>query len=289
MNIKLILTYDGTGYFGWQKTKTGPSVQESLEKALFQILRTPVSTEAASRTDRGVHARGQVVSFVLEEERDLPLLQYSLNAVLPPDIRILALEEAADSFHPTLDAAGKEYRYSICLGPVFDPIHRQYAWHVHQTLDLEAMQSAAPLFIGTRNFSSFTTEEVEESTRTLFDLKIVFLAENRLEIRLYGDRFLYKMARRIVGTLVEIGKGKLAIDQVTSLFEKPDRSLAGMTAPAHGLFLHEVFYAESDSKIGSGRHECRGCPTQPEPIFESRAEYTAEILHNRLQSSFNLV
>ncbi|MBS0625991.1 MAG: tRNA pseudouridine(38-40) synthase TruA [Verrucomicrobia bacterium] len=242
MNIKLILTYDGTHYFGWQKTKTGPSVQESLEKALFQILRTPVLTEAASRTDRGVHARGQVVSFVLEEERDLSLLQYNLNSVLPSDIRILSLEETADSFHPTLDAVGKEYRYSICLGPVFDPFQRQYAWHVHQPLDLEAMQAAALAFIGTHDFSSFTTEDVEESTRTLFDVKIAVLPENQLEIRLYGDRFLYKMARRIVGTLVEIGQGKIPVGQVGTLFEKPNRSTAGMTAPAHGLFLHQVFY-----------------------------------------------
>lgn len=242
MNIKMIISYDGSAYFGWQKTRTGPSIQETLENALFKILRTKIPVEATSRTDRGVHARGQVVHFILENETDLSRLHYSLNAVLPSDIRVVAIEQAYDTFHPTLDATGKEYRYRICLGPIQNPIHRHHSWHVPQVLDLDAMRISAEIFKGTHDFASFTTEKVEDSIRTLFDLRVQPINGDHLEIHILGDRFLYKMARRIVGTLVAIGKHKLRQQTVAELFKVPNRAMAGMTAPAHGLFLHKVFY-----------------------------------------------
>ena len=248
MNIKIILSYDGTHYFGWQKTKAGPSIQGALEEALFKVVRKPTLVEAASRTDRGVHAKGQSAQFILDEKTDLYRLHHALNSVLPPDIRITSLEEASSDFHPTLDATGKEYRYQICQGPVQDPIYRRHSWHVPHLLNLEAMATAAKDLMGTHDFTSFTTINVDDGIRTLFALTITSLPENRLELLLRGDRFLYKMARRIVGTLVMIGKGDLPVPIISSLIKEPNRAMAGVTAPAHGLILRQVFYPNITEK-----------------------------------------
>jgi tRNA pseudouridine38-40 synthase len=242
MNIKMIITYDGTHYFGWQKTKTGPSIQEELEKALFQILGRPVSVEAASRTDRGVHAKGQVVNFFLTETPSFSRLLYSLNSVLPYDIRILCLEPAADDFHPTLKAHSKEYHYSICNQPIEDPIGRFYSWHIHDPLDLEAMRDCAKILMGTHDFASFTTIESKDTIRTLFSIQIVAVTNGQIEIQIVGDRFLYKMMRRLVGTLVTVGKKKFSKKDVLTLLKKSNRAKAGITAPAHGLFLYQVHF-----------------------------------------------
>lgn len=242
MNIKLIISYDGTQYFGWQKTKTGPSIQEALEKALLQIIREPVIIEAASRTDRGVHAKHQIVNFILTKPIPLPRLLYSLNAVLPSDIRVLEIEHVSEEFHPTLHALKKEYRYYIHLAPVQDPISRLYAWHIHEPLDLEAMRRAASLLIGTYDFASFTTMKIDDTIRTLFNIQILASSNEQIEIRILGDRFLYKMARRLVGTLVAVGKQTLSETEVSALLSQPNRAKAGMTAPANGLFLYQVYY-----------------------------------------------
>ncbi len=155
------------------------------------------------------------------------------------------MEIAPPHFHPTLDASSKEYRYQICMGTVQEPIHRAYSWHVPHCLDQAAMQKAAQLLVGTHNFSSFTTLPIEEGRRTLFEISLVPLPENRLEIRLIGERFLYKMARRIAGTLVDVGKERLTLENISKLLTTPDRAAAGITAPAHGLHLHQVFYPQS--------------------------------------------
>jgi len=243
MNYKIVLSYDGTRYFGWQKTKTGPSIQENLEKALFQILRIPVPTEAASRTDRGVHAEGQVVNFFLSTPAPPSRLLYSLNAVLPPDIRARSIEEMPNDFHPTLSALSKEYRYHICNEAVQYPRERLYSWHIHEPLDLTAMQFAAQHLLGTHNFASFTTIEIEDTMRTLFDVQILPLANGKLQIRIAGDRFLYKMMRRLVGTIVAVGKRTMSEKDVLTLLKSPNRAQAGVTAPAHGLTLHQIHYS----------------------------------------------
>lgn len=247
MNHKMILSYDGSAYFGWQKTKTGPSVQETLERAFFQILRAPVLIEAASRTDRGVHAKGQVVNFFLTNLTLPDRLTYSLNSVLPPDIRVLHIESASDNFHPTLHALSKEYRYQICNAPVQLPSHRLYSWHIHTPLDLVAMQKAGALLIGTHDFAAFTTIATGNTIRTLFDVKIIALSSDRLEIRITGDKFLYKMVRRLVGTLVAIGKHTLSQVEMSHLLTNPNRARAGVTAPAHGLTLHQIHYPQKNT------------------------------------------
>lgn len=228
---KLILSYDGTGYFGWQKTRMGPSIQETLAEALFKLTQEKIVPEAASRTDRGVHALGQTIHFKSEK----PVTLRGLNALLPPDIRALRLEVAADDFHATLNAVGKEYRYRLDTGAVEDPFQRLYAWHVHVPLDWEKMREAAKSLLGTHDFSAFANEPEENPICTLSAIEF----EGGC-IRLKGDRFLYRMARNLAGTLVYVGLGK--IRDVASILSSKDRKQAGVTAPAHGLTLYEVFY-----------------------------------------------
>lgn len=233
--FKALIAYDGTRYFGWQKTITGPSIQEELEKAIAQITQESVVPEAASRTDRGVHAEGQVIQFSLETPGDPKRLLRSLNAVLPSDIRVLSL--SSKQFHPTLDAIGKEYHYRMCLDPVQDPIKRLYAWHFQHPLNLKNIESAAKDLIGTHDFTAFANEEEKDPICTLES--IVF---NKNCFQIKGNRFLYKMVRNLVGTLIYIGMGKLLPNAIPSILASRDRKKAGITAPAHGLYLHQVSY-----------------------------------------------
>ncbi len=234
----LILSYDGTRYFGWQKTKTGPSIQESLEQAIARITQEQVLPEAASRTDRGVHAEGQVASFTLQKTWDPPRLQQALNGVLPFDIRVRQIKLVPASFHPTLQAKEKEYHYRVCLGEVQEPNWRHYSWHYRYPLNPLAMEQAASALLGLKDFQVFANEPEENPYCTLSLITYTPLERQRLQISLKGDRFLYKMARNLVGTLLYIGSGKLP----SSCIQSKDKKKIGMTAPAHGLFLHRVEY-----------------------------------------------
>lgn len=245
LNIQLIISYDGTHYLGWQKTRMGPSIQEELEKALLRILGCSITTEAASRTDRGVHAKGQVVHFKTDQIIDPRRFRGGLNAVLPKDISVQSVHVQKPDFHPTLDAIAKEYHYWICNGPVQIPIHRLYSWHVHEPLDYHAMRNASSDFLGTNDFIAFTNEKTDNSVRNVQRVDIQEHPDHRIQIILQADRFLYKMARNIVGTLVDIGRRKQIKNTVSEMIANKKRSLAGMTAPAHGLFLMKVFYPES--------------------------------------------
>lgn len=232
MHYKLLLSYDGTNYYGWQKTKSGLSIQEALQKAIFQLTRETVLPEAASRTDRGVHAEGQIVQFSIEK----PVSLHQLNAVLPSDIRAQQLETVAPSFHPTLDAHEKEYHYKLHLGPWHDPIQRLYTWHIHQPLDIEKLLSAKEELIGTHDFTAFTNDLRDDPVCTLTSIAF----ENGT-FKIRGDRFLYKMVRNLVGTLVDTARGKLSAP-IPHLLQSRDRKKCGITAPAHGLYLHQVYY-----------------------------------------------
>ena len=240
-NIKLILAYEGTHYLGWQKTAMGKSIEEELEKAVAQILQHPVKLQAASRTDAGVHAEGQVVNFLTASEMPLDKLQKGLNALLPNDISVLKMEEAPEDFHPTLDSRGKEYHYSVCLGPTQLPFYRNFSWHFIYPVDIEVMKKADLHLIGSHDFSALTNEKQDDNVREIFAIEIESL-ENRLKIRVSGNNFLYKMVRNIVGTLLYVGCGKLTVEEIPAILESKDRTLAGVTAPALGLILKEVFY-----------------------------------------------
>ncbi len=222
----------------------GPSIQESLGKAIEHLTGEKILPEAASRTDRGVHARGQVIHFLLDTPFNPLRLQRGLNAILPPDIRVVHIEETEIDFHPTLLATSKEYQYLLCLGPVQEPVYRLYSWHFRSPLDLEKMHSAADQLIGTHNFTSFANESEKDPQCTLEQITINELPGHQLQISIVGNRFLYKMARNLIGTLVYIGAGKLSSDCIPALLASADRKKAGITAPAHGLYLHQVFYGK---------------------------------------------
>jgi tRNA pseudouridine38-40 synthase len=173
-NIKLILAYDGTRFFGWQKTSMGPSIEEELEKALSQILQHPIHLQAASRTDAGVHAEGQVSNFFTEKAFSLKRLQKSLNALLPKEISILQVDQMPLSFHPTLDNRGKAYNYSVCLGPAQLPFYRHTSWHLPYPIDIDAMQQVALYLKGRHDFAAFTNEKQTDNIREIFGIEILF-------------------------------------------------------------------------------------------------------------------
>jgi tRNA pseudouridine38-40 synthase len=241
-NIKLILSYEGTRYLGWQKTPTGPTIEEELEKALAQILRHPVSLQAASRTDAGVHAKGQVVNFFTDTNIVLEKLMHGLNGILPHDIAVRQMDKMPLSFHPTLDNRGKEYHYFACLSQAQLPFYRHFSWHLSYPVDLGAMEQAARLLQGRHDFSAFTNERQDDNVREIFEIEVLPLPHNRLKIRVSGNHFLYKMVRNIAGTLLYVGSGKIAWQKIPQILESKDRTRAGVTAPAHGLFLTNVVY-----------------------------------------------
>ncbi len=241
MNLKALLAYQGTRYLGWQD-----SIEECLEKALFQIFQKDFVLQAASRTDRGVHAEGQVINFFLAEEVDLKKLRKRINSLLPTDISLLHLEYVREDFHPTLDCTGKEYHYHLCNGSIQLPFHRAFSWHYPYPLSLEEMRRGAEALIGTHDFSAFCNSSPDEKNRVrhVEKIEIVPLPEERLRIAVKGNRFLYKMVRNLVGTLVYVGCGKLSAEDLPRILKNKERAQAGVTAPAHGLILKEVFYTE---------------------------------------------
>lgn len=246
-NIQLIIAYDGTQYLGWQKTYTGPSIEESLQKILEQILQEPILLQAASRTDAGVHAHGQVVNFFTNKHNiDLGRLRISLNSLLPPDIAVLEAKEMTATFHPTLDCIGKEYRYTMCFGAVQIPQVRNFSWHYPHALNITKMHEASRILIGKHDFSSFCNfkknAHYDDFVREVSRIDIQEFEHQRLMFIIVGNHFLYKMVRNLVGTLVYIGRGKLELESLPHILSGKDRTQAGMTAPAHGLTLHKVFY-----------------------------------------------
>lgn len=245
-NIKLLLAYDGTNLLGWQKTSLGPSVEQHLETVLAQILQEPIVLQAASRTDAGVHAEGQVVNFFTQKNfLDFEKLHKSLNALLPKQITVLHIEEMPLSFHPTLKNQGKEYHYFLCNTPIQQPKYRHFSWQFPYSLDLDTMRLAIPYFVGTHDFSTFCNElplSKRDPVCTLFSLNIVPLENSRYCFQVKGDRFLFRMVRNLVGTLAYIGCGKISLAAAADLLKTRQRKAAGVTAPSHGLHLIQVFY-----------------------------------------------
>ncbi len=249
INIRFLIAYDGTRYQGWQKGSEGKTVEEAIEKILSRIYQHPITLQAASRTDAGVHAKGQVVNFLAPKETDLNKLIYSLNRLLPTDIFAREIEQAPDAFHPSLDAIAKEYRYYICNEQIQLPFHRLYSWHVYEELNFKAIEEGINFLCGKHDFSSFCNHKpshrYEHFIREIFSIERVIIEEegkNRFYFTLKGDSFLYRMARNIVGTLIDVGLEKISPSDLNYILNAKDRKLAGISAPAHGLFLQRVFY-----------------------------------------------
>jgi tRNA pseudouridine38-40 synthase len=248
-NIKMILCYEGTRYLGWQKTSSGPSIEEMLEKTLIKLLQSDVTLEAASRTDAGVHAIGQVVCFKLKDPHiTLEKLHKSINALLPHDIKVKHIENVKMDFHPTLHNEGKLYHYMICTNSIQTPFLSSISWHYPHVLDIERMKEGASHLIGYHDFSSFCNDRAS-FTRDPFcrldSIDIDTIEDGLLRIAVKGERFLYKMVRNIAGTLAYIGAGKISAQDMKKIISLGKRHNAGVTAPAHGLFLKEVYYPKN--------------------------------------------
>jgi tRNA pseudouridine38-40 synthase len=241
--IKLTIEYDGTAYCGWQLQPNGLTIQEVMEGALAKVLGVPTRLRASGRTDAGVHARGMVAAFTTESAIPLTAFSDGLNSLLPPDIAVRDAEEAEPGFNPRADATGKHYRYTIRLGARRSPLARLYAWHLRGELDLESMRSAAAHFVGEHDFAAFRTAGCAART-TIRNMESIDVNHHGdyIIIDVRGSGFLRNMVRMMVGTLVAVGKGKMAPEAVARLLNSEKGISAGATAPSHGLCLMEVFY-----------------------------------------------
>lgn len=247
--IRCIISYDGTNYVGWQVQPNGVSVQELLEKALYELTGERVRVEGSGRTDSGVHARAQVAHFDVEARMAADKFAIAMNMHLPDDIRVLYSEECDPSFHARFSAKNKQYCYTVQLGPHKDVFARNTSLHLHDLPDVSKMQEAAGLVIGTHDFASFkcSGSTMENTVRTI--TRSEWTRSGRfLKYSVEGNGFLYNMVRILVGTMLEIGSGKRPVSDMQQAIENRDRSFAGATAPAHGLCLMRVSYPDFDTE-----------------------------------------
>ena len=242
-HIRLIVEYDGSSLCGWQRQSNGPTVQGHLEDALATLVRHDVAVIGASRTDAGVHARGQVASF--RTERSIPLhgIRRGLNSLLPDAIAVTAADEVGDDFHPRFSATGKHYRYTILARPDRSPRWHNRAWHRSDPIDPAAMRQSAIDLLGEHDFSAFRAAGCTANTTVRRLDAIDVTAEGaRLVVDVHGNAFLRNMVRILVGTLVEIGTGSRDKSQIPEIIRSRARVRAGITAPPQGLELIEVRY-----------------------------------------------
>jgi tRNA pseudouridine38-40 synthase len=244
---KLTIEYDGAAFSGWQKQPGRRTVQGVIEEALAVVAREEIRVQGASRTDAGVHALGQVASFETEREPDPRKLADGISALCRPDAAIVCAELAPPGFNARRGAAGKRYRYQVLNRPSPSPLRARSSWHVRDPLALDAMRAAAALLKGTHDFAGFRAADCgrEETVRTITAIDIDEREGGLVEIEVCGTAFLKNMVRIMVGTLVAVGVGKMTSDGVARVLETGDRTLAGQTAPAHGLTLVEVFYGDA--------------------------------------------
>ncbi len=243
-NFKMILEYDGAAYCGWQRQPNGISLQQVLEEALARIIGEKATIIASGRTDAGVHAMNQAASFRSRTVLAANKIFLGVNSVLPDDIVVKDLQEAPPDFNALKDAKGKVYLYRIQNQRLRPVLGRQYFWHVRYPLNLARMRRAASELIGEHDFSCFcaTGCDIKERVRRLADVSIVRQENNLLEITLESSGFLRHMVRNIVGTLVDVGRGKIEPESMPDILASRDRKQAGTAAPACGLFLREVKY-----------------------------------------------
>lgn len=269
-SFKLVVAYDGTAYVGWQVQPEGQTIQGQLEQGLKEVTNCDIRVTASGRTDSGVHALGQVVSFESDTTLDANTLHRAINAKLPRDIRVLSVTTAPAGFHAIRDAISKRYRYFIQDGGVQDPFLRAWSWHLPQELDDWDMHEAASNLIGEHDFASYQSAGSPRSTtvREIFDFKVERQVGQLCEpivIEVSANGFLYNMVRNLVGTLVEVGLGKQGIGWPAEILQHKDRTKAGPTAPPQGLFLVSVEYPETftGDEITAGDEATPGEITEP--------------------------
>lgn len=242
-NIKLTIEYDGTAFSGWQRQSNRPSVEQTVDTALRELLKENIKLLGSSRTDAGVHAKGQVANF--RTESSIPAYRFvgALNGMLPPSVVIVDAEEVPFSFHSRYDSHGKVYSYTILNRKIRPAYMNNYVAFVHYDLDFERMKKASESILGTHDFAAFKSKggSVKTTVRTIKSLELV-RTNDIIKMTIDGDGFLYNMVRIIAGTLVDIGRGRLAPDSMPDIIESRDRERAGKTASASGLCLEKIYY-----------------------------------------------
>ena len=242
-NIKLTIEYDGTSYGGWQKQKNNRTIQQCIEETIRLLTGEEVELIGSSRTDAGVHAKGMVANFITNSQIPADKFREAINTKLPDDIGIIKSEEVDKNFHSRYDSKGKTYCYTlvnryekVCIG-------RNYVYQVRDELNYNLMKEAAKYFLGKHDFKAFKTNgsSVKTSVRTISGLELE-LKDDVIKIFVSADGFLYNMVRIIVGTLIEVGKGKIKPEDIESIIKNGDRSKAGPCVPPNGLVLEKVFY-----------------------------------------------
>jgi tRNA pseudouridine38-40 synthase len=254
--FKLTIAYDGTDFVGWQVQPNGPSVQAALQNAIYQFTGETVKVIGSGRTDAGVHAIAQVASCAIESWKEpAQELRRAINRFLPDAIVVRDVVDAPAGFHAIRNCIGKRYRYQLLLSRVRDPFCRHHCWHLGYKMDLNAMKMAADKLVGKQDFACFQATGAPRSS-TVRDVRACDLIQRssnssdsvRLDIEIEADGFLYNMVRNIVGSLVDVARGREAVDWIDELIQAGDRNLAGQTAPAQGLFLLRADYEDAGSK-----------------------------------------
>ena len=243
MKIKLTIAYDGTNYCGWQVQPNGTSVQEVIELELSKLFKGRIKTIGASRTDAGVHAKGNVASFEVMTMMPPEKIAYALNAGLPSDIVVQSSEEVSERFHPRFSDSIKTYEYHILNRRFPDPLRRHYTYFYYHPLDVEAMNEAAKYFVGEHDFTSFASVHAQTNSyvRKILSCEVT-KEEDEVILRISGYGFLYNMVRIIAGTLIEVGGGMRKVQDIPYIMEARNRDEAGPTAPPEGLVLVGIEY-----------------------------------------------
>lgn len=242
-NIKLIIEYDGTKYCGWQSQKNGISIEDTLRKAIKNIINEDIKLIGSSRTDAGVHAKGQVANFFSETCIPADKLPFAINSRLPHDIVVLSAKDMPHEFHARYSSTGKRYSYTIYNRKIPPAIMRSYVAYCPYELNFNLMKEAGQHFIGTKDFSAFKSSggSAKTSVRTIRQLEFEKI-DNIIRFEIEADGFLYNMVRIIAGTLIDVGIGKIKPYEIEYIIESKDRKKAGRTAPASGLCLEKVYY-----------------------------------------------
>lgn len=242
-NIQLIISYRGTNYCGWQVQPNGLTIQELMVRAIKELTGETVNLIGSGRTDAGVHALGQSANFFTASGIPPEAFYRALNTRLPADIRVISSRECHPDFHSRYQAKGKSYGYKVLNSAVASPFLADLAFHVSRTLDWVAMEEAAASFLGEHDFVGFMASgsSIKTTVRTITEISFSN-HENLWEMTFTGNGFLYNMVRIMAGTLYEVGYGRLKPQDIKAIIAGRDRSQAGITAPAHGLYLKEVYY-----------------------------------------------